>query len=388
MTVPFRSGLTTLLCVLIFSTSMACSQGAGGSGDANSVDVAASEAPELRTDDLSSLDVGWNTVIPGGETTCSDGSPYHFYVRPGDPRQLVFYLQGGGACWNAATCDPDGEPSYRINLAGFDPANRHGIFAFDHPENSFAKHTVVLAPYCTGDVHLGDRVATYEVEASEGHAAHSVTIRFQGIDNVQAALDWTTHHLSAPDAIFVTGSSAGSIPSPHYATRLAESYPEARIVQLGDGSGGYRGFGAVPPHVEWGTLAALSEIEEFQQMTPDDLDFEALFAVAEARQPEIMFAQYDTAEDDVQKRFLALADAETTSLLGLLQANQADIRAEVPKFRSFIAGGELHTILLRPEFYTYRVGDVRVRDWVTDLAAGKAVEDVHCEDCSVAEILK
>jgi hypothetical protein len=40
--------------------------------------------------------------VPGG--VCSDGSPYRFYVSPGDPKKVVLDFQGGGACWDAATC--------------------------------------------------------------------------------------------------------------------------------------------------------------------------------------------------------------------------------------------------------------------------------------------
>lgn len=330
---------------------------------------------------------GWNVIQPGGDTTCSDGSPYRFYVRPGQSSHLLFYLQGGGACWSGATCAPDLEPSYRVHLGDVDPNQRHGIFAFDHGDNPFADYTVVAAPYCTGDVHLGDNEVTYDLPATDTLPDRAVTVRFRGLDNVQAVMDWTQQHLSGPETIFVTGSSAGSIPSPYYAMRLAEVYPEARVVQLGDGSGGYRGLNKNPPHVQWDTLKALADIPEFAAMQPQELDFEALFAVAAAHQPNITFAQYDTAEDDVQHHFLRLAEAETASLLQMIRANQDDIRAKVPGFRSFIAGGELHTILLRPEVYTYRVGDVRLVDWIADLAAGKPVEDVHCVDCGAAELV-
>lgn len=383
-----------LLLVFSLAAFMACSQPTNETAETSEARQLSTESDESDSSPVPSgpafetLAEGWNTITPGGDTTCSDGSAYHFYVRPGDPQRVLFYLQGGGACWNALTCDPDLQPSYRINLAGFDLSSRRGIFEFEHPENPFSEYTVVLAPYCTGDVHLGDRVATYESPAMEDHEAHSVTIRYRGLDNVQAPLNWTIANVESPATVFVTGSSAGSIPSPYYAMRLAEIYPEARVVQLGDGSGGYRDFGGVPPHVEWGTLPALAHIPDFRNMSAEDLDFEALFAVANAHQSDITFSQYDTAEDDVQKRFLALAESETSSLLELLRANQADIRAEVPGFRSFIAGGELHTILLRPEFYTYHVGGTRVRDWVKDLAIGTAVEDVHCVDCSAPEVLQ
>ena len=46
---------------------------------------------------------GWQEVKPGGDTQCSDGSDYTFYTRNGDPDKLLFFLQGGGACWNLQT---------------------------------------------------------------------------------------------------------------------------------------------------------------------------------------------------------------------------------------------------------------------------------------------
>ena len=376
---PFATAVL-VLALMVQLSCQECEVPAPSDGDSSSATATAGD-----DDTKTQLEAGWNLIQPGGDTTCSDGSPFHFYVRPGSDRHLLFFMQGGGACWNGATCDPERKPSYRVHLGEVDPENRLGIFDFDHPDNPFTDYTIVAAPYCTGDVHLGDNQVTYDVPATDELPARAVTIQFRGLDNMQAVLDWTRQHLDGPESIFVTGSSAGSIPSPYYAMRLAETYPKARVTQLGDGSGGYRGFNDNPPHLQWGTLEALSDIPEFAAMAPEDLDFEALFAIAASHQPGITFAQYDTAEDDVQHYFLSLAEAETDSLLQMIQANQADIRAEVPGFRSFIAGGELHTVLLRSELYTYRVGEVRLVDWIGDLASGKPVDDVHCVDCSVAE---
>ena len=44
------------------------------------------EEPEMQLVD------GWNRIAPGGETTCSDGSEYAFYARPGDPEMLLVYF--------------------------------------------------------------------------------------------------------------------------------------------------------------------------------------------------------------------------------------------------------------------------------------------------------
>ncbi|MEO8359601.1 MAG: esterase, partial [Vicinamibacteria bacterium] len=45
----------------------------------------------------------WETVVPGGDTICSDGSPFRFFVYRSDPSKLLIEFEGGGACWNAAT---------------------------------------------------------------------------------------------------------------------------------------------------------------------------------------------------------------------------------------------------------------------------------------------
>jgi pectinacetylesterase len=338
--------------------------------------------------DLAGLQPGWNTIEPGGATTCSDGTPYKFLVRPGDPSKLVVYFQGGGGCFDARTCDPDVEPTYTVNLTELDLARYHGIFAFDHAENPFAQSSFVFAPYCTADVHLGNRDATYEAPETEGHPGHQVTIHHRGAQNTAAALQWTYDHFFRPESVFVTGSSAGSIPSPYYALHLAKRYPRARVAQLGDGSGGYRGIGSTTRlHEQWGTLALVSDVPELAALQSEQFNFEQLYIAAAKHLPKVTFAEYDTAEDKVQLQFLALGGNQAERLQPLLDANHADIRAAAPNFRVYVAGGDVHTILARPEFYTYHVGGKRVRDWVAALAAGEAVEDVKCVDCAVAEVL-
>jgi hypothetical protein len=230
-------------------------------------------------------------------------------------------------------------------------------------------------------------VSSYEAPQTEEHEAHSVTIHHKGFVNADAVLDWTYTHFLTPGSVFVTGSSAGSIPSPYYAMLIASHYPNARISQLGDASGGYDMDGQeVRPGDVWGTLDRLWQMPEFEGMESAEFDYESLYIAAASRHPEIAFAQYDTAEDKTQKFFLSLAGNEPVSLLPLLQANQASIRAGTPNFHTYIAGGELHTILTKPEFYAYHVGGTLVRDWVASLVNGEEVSDVQCVDCDEAEV--
>lgn len=361
----------------------------------------ATESESSQTASLSSsfsdLPAGWNIIRPGGDTGCSDGSDYAFQVRAGDPDKLLVYLQGGGACWNLRTCDPLLDPTYSIRAGDTVPQRYDGIFNYERNDNPFKDHTVVFAPYCSADVHMGDAQQTYTRDAAQkekirangkhnGDIPDTFTVTHRGFANVGAVLAWTADNVVAPAEVFVTGSSAGSIPSPYYAMHIARMYPDAQITQLGDGAGGYRRMNQQSnPNLAWKTIEQLRTEPGFRDLTNDNFNYEQLYIRAATVAPSISFAAYDAAEDDVQKRFLTLGGVQMPSLLQALNANQADIRAAVPAFRSYIAGGDSHTILARPEFYSFTVGERSVRDWVANLAAGKPVADISCQACEAAE---
>ena len=345
--------------------------------------------------DLDELTDGWNTVAGDEGTVCADGSSYKFFVRPGSLDKLLIHFAGGGACSNGMTCDADLDPTpYVRNLENIDPAVRGGIFDFDNPENPFQDYSVVFAPYCTGDVHLGDRVRVYRSPTVEDHAGHDVTIHHKGMVNAEYALNWVYRQFSALEAVFVAGSSAGAIPSPYFAMLVAEQYPDAAIGHLADAAGGYRTDenSASPESAsvdEWGAFARLRRLPEFAELEPGNLNIVRLYEVAAGRFPNVTFAAFDNAEDRVQKAFtgLLLDGDEDVSLLPAIMENQKEIHDAVINFRSFIAGGETHTILTLPSFYTLHVDGVRVRDWVSQLAQFGIVPNVRCSVCDVAQLL-
>lgn len=326
----------------------------------------------------------WQSVSPAGETTCSDGTPYRFFVRQANPDKLLVYLQGGGACWSRQTCDPAGRPTYTVNIPDqFEPPPT-GIFNFQNTANPFQDYTVVMAPYCTGDVHLGAQTTTYPGLKPDDAP---LVVQHQGRANVQAALDWAYANVTAPQEVFVTGSSAGAIPSPYYTVLLADHYSDAKVAQLGDGAGGYRQINDnVRPDAQWGTFNFLNATPAFADVAVAGFNFEKLYIAAAKAHPEILFAQYDNAEDRVQKDFLRLSGSNTPSLLAALDANHADIRAEVDNFVSYIAGGDPHTILRSPNVYRWSADGVRFSDWLAKLAARERPADVRCKQCAQVQI--
>ncbi|MEZ5550557.1 MAG: pectin acetylesterase-family hydrolase [Pseudomonadales bacterium] len=362
-----------------------CTPAAEESAAASSEPAAATGT--LVADSTRSTESGsgdWQVIEPGADTVCSDGSAYRFFVRAADPAKLLVYFQGGGACWFPENCDTHLQPSYKVNVADDDPSRYDGIFALTNPDNPFLEYSMVIAPYCTADTHMGDRQTSYQAPATEDHTAHELTIHHRGFVNSNAVLDWIYGAYSNPAEIFVTGSSAGSIPSPYFAWQIAAQYPGARIAQLGDASGGYRRSATTNTDrmLQWGTLDYLaSRHPEFSEVTEDAFNYELLYIKAAQARPDILFAEYDAAEDTVQKRFLALGGSTADSLLDLLRANHRDIRAEVSNFRTYVGPGDSHTILGRPEFYTAESDGVRIRDWVADLAAYRTVQNVECDPC-------
>jgi hypothetical protein len=93
--------------------------------------------------DLSQLSDEHTTLVyTGGETRCifEDSTPYSFQVVRGDPKKVLFYFAGGGACWN--------EPSTatRLPLCKTDtaPSSLLGIFSRDVDENpQYHDHTFI-----------------------------------------------------------------------------------------------------------------------------------------------------------------------------------------------------------------------------------------------------
>ena len=70
----------------------------------SSVDPASLASCTISADEpcaLSALPLGERTLVyPGGATRGLGGGAYAFEVTRGDPERLLFYFQGGGACWD------------------------------------------------------------------------------------------------------------------------------------------------------------------------------------------------------------------------------------------------------------------------------------------------
>ncbi len=311
---------------------------------------------------------------------CSDGSEFSFFVRKADPAKVMFFFQGGGACFTAATCDP-ADPAYTTTLRGPDElAAGEGIFDFDNADNPFADYSVVYVPYCTGDLHLGSAVHDY----GPGVSGENVVVHHNGFVNGTTALAKLVELFPDAGEIVVTGESAGAVPTPLYAGLVHDELPDARVTVIADGSGAYPDLPTLNAGIGvlWGTLASVPAWPENADVTAENWSIPGLFTRAGAHDPSITFARHDYAFDQVQAFFGNLAGFDASNLVTLIDLNEAQIEASGVTLFSYISPGDAHTVFGRAGFYTETLNGTSLRDWVAALVAGTPVEDVHCTDCS------
>ena len=326
---------------------------------------------------IAALPAGWNQIDGGAGTACALGTPYSFFARPGNPDKLMVYFEGGGACWNGETCDVRGRPSFDPQVDSTDhPSRWRGLFDFTRDDNPVKDYTIVVVTYCTGDTFLNDRARTYTSGPRSREPNRTFEIKHIGALDAQYVLDWTYAHVRHPGRVFVTGSSAGAIPSPLYAVQVAKRYPKANVVQLGDAAGGYRSAEVAPNLFRSGAAERLRRDRAYRGVDSASLNFEMLYIVSAREAPRASFAQYNNVEDSVQAGFLRALGEERVDLAPLLRANLSDIRRAVPRLRSYTAPGAMHTILQRPQFYTMTVDGTPFRDWLAAQLDGKRVDNV------------
>ncbi|HUS44382.1 MAG TPA: pectin acetylesterase-family hydrolase [Ilumatobacteraceae bacterium] len=326
------------------------------------------------TTEVAGSTVGDWTAIPGGDDCrCSDGSEFEVWERQGDPTKVVLFFQGGGACFSAETCGPESRLFERSITIGEAP-DFGGIFDETNPENPLAGHSVVYVPYCTGDVHLGNRVTEY---------SDTVTIDHNGFTNARKGLDTVLANYPDVEQLVVAGASAGSIPTPAFAGLAADELPDTEIVTLGDSSAAYPDVPALNAGIGglWGVLENVPDWPVNEGLTPEEWSLPGLYVQAGMRHPEITFARFDYAFDRVQAGFVALAGVQMDDLVSFIDQTEADIEAKGVPVASYVAPGDTHTILLRDQFYDLEVDGVRLVDFVATLVAGGVPADVRCTEC-------
>lgn len=325
---------------------------------------------------LDELEAGVNVLRPGGDTVCSRGTEYMFFVFPGTVNRVVIDFEGGGACWNDATCGfAEALFKEEVNVEDYDFDEISGIYDHENPDNPFRDWTHVYIPYCTGDLHWGDNVQTY----GSGDAAHE--LHHMGAINAGAVLDWVYENIPAPERIFITGCSAGSYGSAGWAPHIMEHYTDVPVVQFGDsGAGVITDSFFVDVFEQWNPeLIRPDWITDLADVDPTEMSLPWYYETVAAHYSGNYMSQYNTAFDENQIfYFQAMGGGSEAEWSEAMFASIDQIASATENFRYYIATGDQHCILPYANFYTVETDGVLLRDWVDDLANGETPDDVRC----------
>jgi len=320
-------------------------------GDSDSPSVIPIDTPENT----------WTWVeIPG--TTCANGTPAGFGVnRSAVGSDLFVFFQGGGACWDGASCfvsktSSHIEDTYTAAMMaseGYSGVANHVV----DPANPLLAATFIYVPYCTGDLHAGTALREYDVSGTPRSVAHV------GGTNAQIFVD--TLRESFPDAgsVWLAGSSAGGFGATFNMHRFVAAYPAAGVHLLQDGSP------YVPVLTNYATWQSSWEVAFPPGCTDCANNFPAVVDAVATAHPTSRIGLLHYDDDAVIKAYLGYP-ATAGSMVpatNMLLAEQYDR----PTTKAFIIAGQGHTMLSQIATLT-GPGGVKLSDWVVQWVKGDA----------------
>jgi predicted small secreted protein len=174
------------------------------------------------------------TWVPIDGMACADGTPTGIGVNLSEASDdVMIFMAGGGACWDLNTC-------FTLNAAvhitgGYDEADftseiaglSGAAFWQRTAGNPFKDASYVYVPYCTGDLHDGSNVATYDAT----HTVHHV-----GRTNASALVARVAATRPEAQTVWMIGVSAGGYGVSFDWDVARLGWPQSKVHILADSS--------------------------------------------------------------------------------------------------------------------------------------------------------
>lgn len=309
---------------------------------------------------LSAPDGVW-TWIPIAGTTCGDGSPAGVGLNLASASSdLLIYFEGGGACWDANTCfvlksaiqiaAPYTQTQFNSDVANF---NASGFLSRADSASPFAGANLAYVPYCTGDVHAGTTVQTYQVNGKP------MTVHHTGALNAQLIVDSLHATLPSLTQIWLTGSSAGGYGATLNQYRFAAAWPSAAIDILQDSAPFVEDMGG--NYALWQQAWGIS----FPPVCPNcATSFPAVIDTITAAYPASRIGLLTYTEDLTVRAFFGYSGSLAPAIDSLITNQYAH-----PNTHAFVLAGSSHTMLGSYQTITAPDGTT-LKDWIAQWAKG------------------
>jgi hypothetical protein len=320
------------------------------------------------------------TWVPFTDSKCSSGSMGGLGVSLNpDSKNVMIFLDGGGACFNAETCSSFSTPDSVVRQQ----PSELGIFDRTHPENPIADWSYVFIPYCTGDVHLGANDEG-RVEGIER------TFHFVGRNNLVAFMHRVVPTFFFVDRVLLVGISSGGFGASANAPFVQWAFGDVPITMVND-SGPTLSEQFVPRclrdlyRITWGLDQTL--LRDCGSECTSEGDYITQFLERTARHVNDRFTGLiESSEDAVIRGYFGIGtngglnDCRGSMLVGqpmaadLFRMGLLDYQNRVrqyPGFSTFFPASSQHTWLNSESFYTGEVGGVRMVDWFNGILEGQ-----------------
>ena len=330
----------------------------------------------------------WYTITPA-EAVCATGVPATGLIRKGSENKVMIVLYGGGV-----SVDP-------FTAARGESAVQEHSFYSDHMDvsaagvvqvlfaitmgapvdtNPFKDWTFIAIPYATGDFHAGTGEYPYVGLDGENHILYH-----NGFTNLNLILQKVLPYLGTPEALFITGFSAGGFGTALVSDCVIDYFPKTRNITCFVDSAHllYKDWRNVARNV-WKAPKRI-----WKYLKSDDIVLDALSALHKKRpEVKILFgcSVRDYALSNYQ-RYLDTGDNTTTT------ADDGDVfqrnlkgfcegfRKNIPEGGLFIwdgfpaAGQDAtlthHCIELSGQFFTDMRGHGNFATWMNDAVEGR-----------------
>jgi hypothetical protein len=289
------------------------------------------------------------TSASGDGSQCIFGDSYGFQVIPGDSDKLLFYFQGGGACWDKATT------AAGLCTTTILPNAPTGVFDRTNKANPFSQYTIVHALYCSGDVWAGNMTASYKYQ---GNPVTQV-----GIINAQSTVNWVQAQIAAGSlgdssnggrlAEFVgMGCSAGSVGVQLWSDQILSAFPAKQAAIVPDSYAGEFPPGSIGPLMKAFRVCDTVVMPEDLKASCNagQLDIQELVQEHIAKYPQYPFAFIQSKIDIVQTSFYVAVGLTTPGSSAVITPKRfyEGVNAifskynALPNFVTYLVDGPMH----------------------------------------------
>lgn len=349
--------------------------GAGGESSGSGFGGSQGDGGFSPGDPIEAPEDEW-TFVDFETSRCMNDTPTGIAVNPSSSNEtdLVIFLNGGNACFNTASC------AVTANKDGYDAADFENdsivdreLFSRTGPPTPIDDWSFVYVPYCTGDLHFGDRRGI-EVGGQERN--------FRGGVNMHEYLERLVPTFPNVTRVLLTGVSAGGLGASLNYDQVKRAFGPNVDVYLLDDSGPPMGADYIPPCLQqhfrdtWGYEHTLPE--ECEGCSGDEFA-EGLLDYLTSTYADQRLALISSLEDETIRTFLGFGNDDCAGIDEfapgpypgeLYTAGLEELRAtyEGDNFRVFYPEGDRHVWIDGQEGLDTTIGaSPALVDWIEQL---------------------